>query len=302
MELGAKLKEAREARNLSLEDVQKVTKIQTRYLQAIEKGNFSAMPGSFYVRAFVKEYATAVGLDADLFMEEHASELPKASNESSVQYSRVRSRNETTSTKSPAIFSFLPTLIVVLLIVGIFFLVWYFISTNDDGKSEEQVKTGGPDEVLVGDSGSTSEEKPEDTTEDTGSGDTTADDTEEQPEEPTNEPELKLVEETTDGAEGVTTYDLVNAEDSVQLVLNTDNEHWLEIENDKGKSFYNGMFAAAQAPQEIDLTGEERVHLRFGNPRDLKITVNGVDLQLPETVENGQIHQVWINLNASATE
>ncbi|UFU01100.1 DUF4115 domain-containing protein [Radiobacillus kanasensis] len=305
MEIGAKLKEAREAKNLSLDDIQKVTKIQTRYLQAIEKGNFSAMPGSFYVRAFVKEYATAVGLDAEVFMEEHASELPKATNESSVQYSRVRSRGEATSSKSPAIFSFLPTVIVVLLILGILFLVWFFRSNGNGDADPEQVDTGGPDEVLVEDTGSDSEEQPEEAPDEATEGDEggeTTDGETNQSEEPANEPQLKLVEETTDDGEGVSTYDLINADDTIQLVLNTDKEHWLEVENDKGKSFYNAMFASNNAPLELDVTGEQRVHLRFGNPRDLQITVNGVSLQLPETVENGQIHQVWINLNGSAAE
>ncbi|WBX79510.1 helix-turn-helix domain-containing protein [Virgibacillus salarius] len=39
MEIGARLKEAREAKNLSLESLQETTKIQKRYLLAIEEGN-----------------------------------------------------------------------------------------------------------------------------------------------------------------------------------------------------------------------------------------------------------------------
>ena len=62
-ELGARLKEARLAKGYSLEDLQEITKIQKRYLIGIEEGNYSIMPGSFYVRAFIKQYAEAVGLE-----------------------------------------------------------------------------------------------------------------------------------------------------------------------------------------------------------------------------------------------
>ena len=59
-ELGKILKEAREAKGLSLDDLQQITKIQKRYLIGIEEGNYDMMPGKFYVRAFIKQYAEAV--------------------------------------------------------------------------------------------------------------------------------------------------------------------------------------------------------------------------------------------------
>ena len=63
-ELGNRLKEARLSKGYSLDDLQEITKIQKRYLVGIEEGNYSIMPGSFYVRAFIKQYAEAVGLDS----------------------------------------------------------------------------------------------------------------------------------------------------------------------------------------------------------------------------------------------
>lgn len=69
-ELGTRLKEARLSKGYSLDDLQEITKIQKRYLVGIEEGNYSIMPGSFYVRAFIKQYAEAVGLDADEILAE----------------------------------------------------------------------------------------------------------------------------------------------------------------------------------------------------------------------------------------
>ena len=75
-ELGNRLKEARLVKGLSLDDLQEITKIQKRYLIGIEEGNFSSMPGKFYVRAFIKQYAEAVGLEPEEIFEKFNSEIP----------------------------------------------------------------------------------------------------------------------------------------------------------------------------------------------------------------------------------
>ena len=62
-DIGDKLRSAREAKGLSIEDIEKATKIQSRYLTAIEDDDFDKLPGDFYVRAFIRQYAQVVGLD-----------------------------------------------------------------------------------------------------------------------------------------------------------------------------------------------------------------------------------------------
>lgn len=44
-ELGIRLKEAREEKAMSLDDLQAATKIQKRYLTALEEGNYDIIPG-----------------------------------------------------------------------------------------------------------------------------------------------------------------------------------------------------------------------------------------------------------------
>ncbi|UJZ88526.1 helix-turn-helix domain-containing protein [Heyndrickxia coagulans] len=75
-ELGNRLKEARKEKGISLDDLQEMTKIQKRYLKNIEEGNYDSMPGKFYVRAFIKQYAEAVGLDPETLFEEYESDIP----------------------------------------------------------------------------------------------------------------------------------------------------------------------------------------------------------------------------------
>ncbi|MDP3831468.1 MAG: DUF4115 domain-containing protein [Ignavibacteriaceae bacterium] len=58
----AELKEARESLGMSLEQLANKIKIDIKFLEAIEKGDFTFLP-VIYVRAFLKEYARTIGLD-----------------------------------------------------------------------------------------------------------------------------------------------------------------------------------------------------------------------------------------------
>ena len=59
-ELGAKLREAREGRDMTVADVADRLKIPTRILQGIENGS-DTLPRTVYVHHFIKEYALLLG-------------------------------------------------------------------------------------------------------------------------------------------------------------------------------------------------------------------------------------------------
>lgn len=61
--IGARLREARESRGLTLEQLAAETRIPQRHLQTIEAGDFAALPARTYAVGFSKTYAKAVGLD-----------------------------------------------------------------------------------------------------------------------------------------------------------------------------------------------------------------------------------------------
>jgi cytoskeletal protein RodZ len=62
-ELGRLLAEAREARALSHADVEAVTRIRQKYLEAMERGQFSALPSGATGRGLLRTYARFLGLD-----------------------------------------------------------------------------------------------------------------------------------------------------------------------------------------------------------------------------------------------
>ena len=61
--IGDRLREARQARGLSLDDVATRTRVPLRHLQHIEAGDWDALPAITYSIGFVKSYANAVGLN-----------------------------------------------------------------------------------------------------------------------------------------------------------------------------------------------------------------------------------------------
>ncbi|CAM8648741.1 MULTISPECIES: helix-turn-helix domain-containing protein [Sphingobium] len=60
---GAKLRAAREARGLSIQDVATRTRIAQRQLEAVERDDYAALPGIPYAVGFARAYARAVDLD-----------------------------------------------------------------------------------------------------------------------------------------------------------------------------------------------------------------------------------------------
>jgi len=63
-EVGARLKAAREAHDLSLADVSGKTKIQPRFLAAIEDGNLDELPAPVYTQGFIQRFAEVLGLNS----------------------------------------------------------------------------------------------------------------------------------------------------------------------------------------------------------------------------------------------
>lgn len=60
--LGDMLREARETRGLTPDDVERATRIRARYVHALEEHQFHELPGDVYTRGFLRNYAIFLGL------------------------------------------------------------------------------------------------------------------------------------------------------------------------------------------------------------------------------------------------
>lgn len=73
--VGDRLRVAREAAKMSLEDVATTTRIPLRHLQSLEIADYERLPAPTYSIGFAKSYAAAVGLDRDEIGDQLRAEL-----------------------------------------------------------------------------------------------------------------------------------------------------------------------------------------------------------------------------------
>ena len=66
--LGQELREAREARRISIEEVASATKIVSRYLEALEADHLDRIPGEFFIKGIIRSYSQAIGLDGEVVL------------------------------------------------------------------------------------------------------------------------------------------------------------------------------------------------------------------------------------------
>jgi transcriptional regulator with XRE-family HTH domain len=76
LEIGKALKDAREAKGISLEAAEENTKIRRKYLEALEQENFEILPGKVYVKGFIKNYAIFLGLNAEQLVSAYGERTP----------------------------------------------------------------------------------------------------------------------------------------------------------------------------------------------------------------------------------
>lgn len=98
--LAEELKEARTKNNLTLKQLAAKTRIDLKFLEAMEEGNFSFLP-DLYVKAFVKEYANVTGLDPEITLNKYEAAkegLPyqETSGEESENHSEIDAEEKNT--------------------------------------------------------------------------------------------------------------------------------------------------------------------------------------------------------------
>jgi cytoskeleton protein RodZ len=67
--VGKRLRETREAQNLTLEQVADATHIRLHYLEAMESGNFNSLPSQLQIKGFLRAYGGYLGLNPESLIE-----------------------------------------------------------------------------------------------------------------------------------------------------------------------------------------------------------------------------------------
>lgn len=82
--VGTKLRSAREAAGLSLNEIANRTRVPIRHLEAIEAADYAALPGSTYTIGFTRSYAKSLALDDAQIIEEMREELAQGGYQGSI--------------------------------------------------------------------------------------------------------------------------------------------------------------------------------------------------------------------------
>ncbi len=257
--LGKRLQEERERQGLTLEDIGEKTHIRTRYLEEIEAGDYSHMPGEVYLKGFIRSYAEALGLDGWGFVEEY--NRSKAALEVEAQEEDLAETlvAEKTEKNGPSIFQN-PLLhpaqerfrvtknqqdrriiawgLVVLLAVSLyFFLVPGGIDAPDPDLSIVEIP---PEPITT--------------------------------EPVTTEVEISpQVEELTPPVEAEVTQPVVEVAAPVVVEIAAREDCWLEIYRD-GKL---DDVAVLLAGRSQTILGQQKIQVRFGNPAGVDVVHNG---------------------------
>ena len=263
--IGEILKSARQLKGYTLDDLQQITKIQKRYLIAIEDNDFDLMPGAFYTRAFIKQIADTVGLDGAALLEEHASEIPQAAVKTTPQAtyttassnrSRLNKNKSKWSSVSNTLKNYFPTILLGMFIVAIIFAIGQAVFSNR-AQRNTPVTTQATTQTAVA-------------AETTVATTTTA------------APEVTSV--TYSYANGNALYYIANVSKfplDVKVLNEARNALWAQISAD-GKVVADGVPATNQTVTGSIPEGTTTIRMDFGYTPLGTITVGGVELTIPE--------------------
>lgn len=126
--LGERMKKIRDERRLSLADISKSTKIQIKYLEYLEQGEYLKLPADVYVRGFLRSYAVFIGLNEKMLIRQYEREKGIQKN--------IKKISDTEKVSVPIKFSSLvitPKIIIICSLVTLIFgsFLYLYIEVNN---------------------------------------------------------------------------------------------------------------------------------------------------------------------------
>ncbi|MCM3713261.1 helix-turn-helix domain-containing protein [Alkalihalobacillus oceani] len=297
-ELGQYLKQVREQKQITLEDLQRTTKIQKRYLVAIEEGRYETLPGLFYARAFVKTYAESIGLDPEPLFDQYRNELPNPQQETVALPSRSERTKKTAVTpkKRTRGNTLLPAVLGIAGVIVVVVLIWLLAQSmgwgGDGGEAvppdmNENVELDSSDEV------GTEPEEEENSAEEEPPASEPDEEEQEEQEPPEPETELTFIE----SSGNTSYYQLENGQlDDVRIEL-TGTSH-IDVKNALGHTFFTGMPTEGEVLTFDELAAEEEVLFNFGASPYVELYINGERLEFPLDIVHQKVTITVVGQNS----
>ena len=295
--IGEKLQKARIDRGLTIGDLQKITKIQRRYLEAIEENDFDAMPSDYYKRTFIRQFAEAVGLNPRPLLRrlDGKPEEEELTNTMAlsmpVKGSRKSKYNET-NTKKSLIASYIPVALLVLVVAAIIgTIVWAIMLDSEKGPI---VPT--PNKTTIVDSGSKLETST--TTEKSETEESTKDS--EKTEEKKKETNISLV---SDDGETVV-YKLANWEKPMKVAFKgLDDAAWVGLQNSQTQEIFYQYTIQPKEELETFVPDElDSFSIVVGASRSVTIFINGEEIKFNEKTPVDGKKMITLEKGTTTTE
>ncbi|MEJ9114060.1 DUF4115 domain-containing protein [Bacillus paramobilis] len=287
-ELGQKLKDARGTKGLSIDQLHEITKIQKRHLVAIEEGNYDVLPGAFYARAFIKQYADAVGLNGEELLVEYQSTIPQSEKRDVPQVSTGQKTQETMQKSSSwPIADHMPKILVALLVIAFGVVIW-FVFQALTGKGDEKVPNAQSEKIEV--------KKAENSPLDTKKEEVKAEEPkkeepkkeepkkEEKPAQPTGQQEVKVV-----GTTGIVSTLEIHNNKTLELEISSKGASYVDVKDDAGNEILNTTVQEGQV-EKHDVSTVKEVRLNIGNATNVEVKLNGQVVAYPLDTEK-ELHQ-----------
>lgn len=283
-QIGEQLKAARLEKQLSLDDIQEITKIQRRYLLAIEENNLSVLPGDFYVRAFIRQYALAVGLHPDELLGEtkpismsRTSDLSRAHRDND---GIVRAGIDNTPTARSRLANSMPTIGLGLLILVALIVIWFVLTHI--GTNSQQTSNGGNISVSTSEVSKSSSKSSASKSSASSSSEESS--------------KLDLGTPETDTSLQTTIYNLSNENTKKHTVVITAKNTGTSVKvNDASSNILlNETLASGSKTVEIP-AGTTAFNLQFSNVNNASVTVDGQDIEISGATTS--FWNVLFNLN-----
>lgn len=283
-QIGEQLKAARLEKQLSLDDIQEITKIQRRYLLAIEENNLSVLPGDFYVRAFIRQYALAVGLHPDELLGEtkpismsRTSDLSRAHRDND---GIVRAGIDNTPTARSRLANSMPTIGLGLLILVALIVIWFVLTHI--GTNSQQTSNGGNISVSTSEVSKSSSKSSASKSSASSSSEESS--------------KLDLGTPETDTSLQTTIYNLSNENTKKHTVVITAKNTGTSVKvNDASSNILlNETLASGSKTVEIP-AGTTAFNLQFSNVNNASVTVDGQDVEISGATTS--FWNVLFNLN-----
>src|SRR5262245_22620229 len=119
---GEELRRQRELRSVSLREISDATKINIRFLEALEENDFKHLPGGQFNKGFIRAYARHIGVDGEDMVNAYILEVRRQDEEHpSGRASAARAQLDPADRRALIALGVL-AILLVLLALGIWFL------------------------------------------------------------------------------------------------------------------------------------------------------------------------------------